>query len=174
MEIRCARCQVRHVGTCRKCHIGRCTQCHQAEEQCEVCDVSTKSTPNPGGSHEQHSPPALDGKRKKGVEAIRSVNMHQLGVNFVERVPDVRDDTQTRARQLPQENRWNSWRKFGDGNRRSESREKHNCYSLTDLGYELRWSTQQEPTFSSSRKHKLRRRPRSKETKDGGIKCGQA
>jgi hypothetical protein len=28
--------------------------------------------------------------RKKGVEAIRSVNMHQLGVNFVERVLDVR------------------------------------------------------------------------------------
>ena len=33
MEIRCARCQVRHVGTCRKCHIGRCTQCQQAEER---------------------------------------------------------------------------------------------------------------------------------------------
>ena len=27
MEIMCARCQVRHVGTCRKCHIGQCTQC---------------------------------------------------------------------------------------------------------------------------------------------------
>jgi hypothetical protein len=38
---------------------------------------------------------------KKGVEAIRSVNMHQLGVNFVERVLDVRrrhtDDGQAAA-----------------------------------------------------------------------------
>ncbi len=90
MEIRCALCLVRHVGTCRKCHIGRCTQYQQAEEQCEVCDVSTKSTPDLGGRYEEHSPPALDGKRRKGVEAIRSVNMHQLGVNFVERVLDVR------------------------------------------------------------------------------------
>jgi hypothetical protein len=29
-------------------------------------------------------------KKKKGVEAIRSVNKHQLGVHFVERVLDVR------------------------------------------------------------------------------------
>jgi hypothetical protein len=101
MEIRCARCQVRHVGTCRQCHIGRCTQCQQAEEHCEVCNVSTKSTPNPGGSNEEHSPLVLDRKRRKGVEAIRSVNMHQLGVNFVERVRDVRrrhtDDGQAAA-----------------------------------------------------------------------------
>ena len=90
MEIRFARCQVRHVGTCRKCHIGRCTQCQQAKERFEVCDVSTKSTPNVGGSNEEHSPLALDEKRRKGVEAIRSDNMHQLGVNFVERVLDVR------------------------------------------------------------------------------------
>ncbi len=32
----------------------------------------------------------MDGKRKKGVEVIRSVNMHQLVVHFVERVLDVR------------------------------------------------------------------------------------
>jgi hypothetical protein len=55
IEIRCARCQVRHVGTCRQCHIGRCTQWQQAEEQFEVCDVSTKSTPNLGGSNKEHS-----------------------------------------------------------------------------------------------------------------------
>jgi hypothetical protein len=66
------------------------TRCQQAEEQYEVCDVSTKSTPNLGGSDEEHSPLALDGKRSKGVEAIRSVNMPQLGVNFVECVLDVR------------------------------------------------------------------------------------
>ena len=59
MEIRCARCQVRHVGTYRQCHIGRCTQCQQAEEQCEVCEVSTKSMPNLGGSNEEHSPLAV-------------------------------------------------------------------------------------------------------------------
>jgi hypothetical protein len=29
-------------------------------------------------------------KKKKGVEAIRSVNKHQLGVHFVERLIDVR------------------------------------------------------------------------------------
>jgi hypothetical protein len=90
MEIRCARCQVRHVGTCRQCHIGRCTQCQQAEEQCEVCGVSIKSTPNLEDSDEKHSTPAWDGKRQKGVEAIRSVNMHQLAVNFVQRMLDVR------------------------------------------------------------------------------------
>ena len=50
----------------------------------------TKSTPYLGGSYEEHSPTALDGKRRKGVEVIRSVNMHQLGVNFVDRVLDVR------------------------------------------------------------------------------------
>jgi hypothetical protein len=55
MDIRCARCQVSHVGTCRQCHIGRCTQCQQAEGQCEVCDVSTKSTPILGGSNEDSS-----------------------------------------------------------------------------------------------------------------------
>jgi len=75
---------------CQNCHIGRCTHCQQAEEQCEVCDVLIKSTPNLSDSDEGHFPPALDGKRRKGVEAIRSVNMHQLGVNFVERLLDVR------------------------------------------------------------------------------------
>ena len=60
MEIRCEQCQVRHVGTCRKCHIGWCTQCQQAEEKCEVWDILTKSTSNPGGIHEEHSPPALE------------------------------------------------------------------------------------------------------------------
>jgi hypothetical protein len=90
MEIRCEWCKVRHIGTCQKCHIGWCTQCQQAEEQCEVCDVSIKSTTNLGDSDKGHSPPVLDGKRKKGVETIRSVNMHQLGLNFVDRVLDVR------------------------------------------------------------------------------------
>ncbi len=129
MEIRCERCQVRHVGTCRQCHIGRCTQCQQTEEQCEVSDVSIKPKPNLGDSDEEHSPPALHRKRKKGVEAIRSANMHQLGVNFVERALDVRSrhtDNGKAVRPQPQENRWNSWRKFGGGNRRSENREKHN------------------------------------------------
>jgi hypothetical protein len=101
MEIRCARCQVRHVRTCLKLHIKRCKRFQQAE----------------------HSPPALD-KRKKGVEAIRSVNMYQLSACLTSG-----DDTQTTVRQRPQENRWNSWRKFGGGNRRSESREKRNYYS---------------------------------------------
>ncbi len=64
--------------------------CQQAEDQREVCDVSTKSTPNLGDSDEEYSPPVFDGKRRKCVEVIKSVNMHQLGVNFVERVLDVR------------------------------------------------------------------------------------
>ena len=51
--------------------------------------MSMKSTPNLEDSDEKHPPPAWDGKRKKGLEAIRSVNMHQLGVKFVERVLDV-------------------------------------------------------------------------------------
>ena len=46
MELRCARCQVKHVRTCRQCHIHRCTQCQQAEQQCEICGVSITSTPN--------------------------------------------------------------------------------------------------------------------------------
>jgi hypothetical protein len=45
---------------------------------------------------------------------------------------------------------------------------------IRTLGYERRWGMQQEPTFSSSRKHTLRRRPRSRGTKDGVIKCGQS
>ena len=52
--------------------------------------MSITSTPNLEDSDENHSPPAWDGNRKKGVEAIRSVNMHQLGVDFAERVLDVR------------------------------------------------------------------------------------
>ena len=51
--------------------------------------MSMKSTPNLEDSDEKHPPPAWDGKRKKGLEAIRSVNMHQLGMQFVERVLDV-------------------------------------------------------------------------------------
>ncbi len=72
----------------------------------------------------------MDGKRRKGVEAIRSVNMYQLGVNFVERVLDVRrrhtDDGKAAA---PGESlEFQAW-KFGGGNRRSKRREKHNCCS---------------------------------------------
>ncbi len=37
----------------------------------------------------------------------------------------------------------------------------------------MRWSEQQEPTFASSRGNILRRKHRSKGTKDAGIKCGQ-
>ena len=48
--------------------------------------VSIKSTANPGDDDEGHSTPVSNGKREKGVEASKSVNMHQLGVNFVERV----------------------------------------------------------------------------------------
>ena len=81
--------------------------CQQAEDQREVCDVSTKSTPNLGDSDEEYSPPVFDGKRRKCVEVIKSVNMHQLGVNFVERVLDVRRRQQTTVRHRPQENRWN-------------------------------------------------------------------
>jgi hypothetical protein len=71
----------------------------------------------------------LNGKRKKGVEAIRSVNMHLLGVNFVERVLDVRrrhtDDGETEA---PGES-LEFLAQIRGGNRRSESREKQNYYS---------------------------------------------
>ena len=75
-----------------------------------MCAVPSKTRRNMSAidSDEKHSPPAWDGKKKKGMEAIRSVYMHQLGTNFVERVIDVRDDTQTTVRQRPQENRWNS------------------------------------------------------------------
>jgi hypothetical protein len=40
-----------------------------------------------------HSTLISNGKRKKGVDAIRSVSMHQLGVNFVKRVLYVRTHT---------------------------------------------------------------------------------
>jgi hypothetical protein len=46
---------------------------------------SFEHTANPGDEEEEHSTPASYGKRKKGVEAIRSVNLHQLGENFVEK-----------------------------------------------------------------------------------------
>jgi hypothetical protein len=57
------------------------------------------------------------------------VNMHQLGMNFVERVLDVRrrhtDDGKAAA---PGES-LEFLAQFGVSNRKSESREKHNYYS---------------------------------------------
>ena len=37
MEIRCARCQGRHAGTCRQCHLRWCTLCQQEKDECDVC-----------------------------------------------------------------------------------------------------------------------------------------
>ena len=68
-------------------------------------------------------------KKKKGVEAIRSVNKHQLGVHFVERVLDVRRrHTDDGKASTPGES-LEFLAQIRGGNRRSESREKHNCYS---------------------------------------------
>ena len=41
-------------------------------------------------ANEEYHTPGLKDKRMKGAEAIASVNMHQLGENFVEYVCDVR------------------------------------------------------------------------------------
>jgi len=66
------------------------------------------------------------GLQQEVTEAIRSVNMHHLGVNFVDRVLDVRrrhiDDGKAAA--APGES-LEFLRKFGRGNQRSERREKH-------------------------------------------------
>ena len=45
MEIRCARCQVRNVGTCRKCHIGRCT--HVNKQRINVRYATFRQNPRP-------------------------------------------------------------------------------------------------------------------------------
>jgi hypothetical protein len=108
------------------------------------------------------------------VETIRSVNMHQLGVNFVERVLDVRsrhtDDGKAAApgesiEFLGQIRGW-----------QSEERKKRNAHllQLNDIGIRVALGHAVGTDVSSSRKHTLRRRPRSKETKDGGIKYGQS
>ena len=60
------------------------------------------------------------------------------------------------------------------GSRRIGSGGKHKCYRRTISGYEVRWSEQQGPTFSSSRGNTLRERHWSNGAKDGGIKCGQS
>lgn len=44
-----------------------------------------KSTGYPEDEEEEHFASTSNGKKKKGVEVIRSVNMHQLDVSFVER-----------------------------------------------------------------------------------------
>jgi hypothetical protein len=51
--------------------------------KCEVCSVPIRSTANAGEDDEEHYAPITNGKKKKGVEAIRSVNMQHLGENFV-------------------------------------------------------------------------------------------
>ena len=102
-----------------------------------------KSTPNLEDSDEKHPPPAWDGKRKKGLEAIRSVNMHQLGVKFVERVLDVwrrhTDDGKAAAPGASLEFLTNSGVAIG---RAKEEKSTTTAAQRHTLGYELRWGTQ--------------------------------
>ena len=93
MEMRCVQCQVRLVGTCPQCHLGWCTLCQQAEEKCDVYSAPMPPVTNFGAANEEYHTQGLKDKRMKGAEVIASVNMHQLGENFVERECDVRRRT---------------------------------------------------------------------------------
>jgi hypothetical protein len=96
MEMRCAQWQVRHVGTCKlhcvhcPMNIGQCTQCRQAEEKSQVCSVQMRSAAIPAEVDEEQHARISNVKKKWEAEAIRSINMHQLGKRFVQGVPEMR------------------------------------------------------------------------------------
>ena len=74
-------------------------------------------------------------KRKKVMESIRSVNMHKLGVNFLECVFDVwkRHTDKGKAKATGESLKFT--RKFGGGNLRTGARgEKAQLLQLNDIG----------------------------------------
>jgi hypothetical protein len=116
----------------------------------------------------------LDGKRKKGVEAIRSVNMHQLGVNFVERVLDVRrrhtDDGKAAAPGesldfLAQIRGWQS---------EERKQKKAQLLQLNDIGLRVALEHAAGTNFFLIPKAHFAEETPEQETKDGGIKYGQS
>jgi hypothetical protein len=89
MEVRCVRCQVRQVGTCRQCHLGWCTLCQQEQRECDVCSVPLTPTINPGAGGGKSYAQRSKAKGMKSAEGV-SVNMHRFGESFVKSVSDVR------------------------------------------------------------------------------------
>jgi hypothetical protein len=95
MEIRCARCQGRHAGTCRQCHLRWCTLCQQEKEECDVCSGPIPPITDPGAGGVKSYAQRLQAKGMTGARVV-SVNMHRLGESFVEKVNDVRRQLQRR------------------------------------------------------------------------------
>ena len=88
MEVGCAECQVRYMGTCQQCQLKWCTLCQQNREECDVCGIPSMLTADRGvsGAKTFTQKPA---KRPRDAE-VTTVNMHRLGESFVEKVIDVR------------------------------------------------------------------------------------
>jgi hypothetical protein len=88
MEVGCAKCQVRYMGTCQQCQLKWCTLCQQDKVECDVCGVPLTLTADLGASGAKAST-QRPAKRLRDAE-VTIVNMHRLGENFVEKVIDVR------------------------------------------------------------------------------------
>jgi hypothetical protein len=88
MEVGCAECQVRYMGTCQQCQLKWCTLCQQDKEECDVCGVPRTLTADLGASGAKAST-QRPAKRLRDAE-VTIVNMHRLGESFVEKVIDVR------------------------------------------------------------------------------------
>ena len=77
MEVGCAECQVRYMGTCQQCQLKWCTLCQQNREECNVCEIPSMLTGDRGvnGAKTSTQKPA---KRPRDAE-VTTVNMHRLG-----------------------------------------------------------------------------------------------
>jgi hypothetical protein len=82
MEVGCAKCQVRYMGTCQQCQLKWCTLCQQDKEECDVCGVPLTLTADLGASGVKAST-QRPAKRLRDAE-VTIVNMHRLGESFVE------------------------------------------------------------------------------------------
>ncbi len=89
MEVRCACCQGRQAGTCQRCQLRWCTICQQEKEKCDVCNGPIPLITDPGAGSAKSYAQRLQAKGMKSARVV-SVNMHQLGESFVEKVTDVR------------------------------------------------------------------------------------
>ena len=133
--------------------------------------VSIKSTANSGDDDEGHSTPVSNGERKKGVEAIKSFNMHQLGVNFVERVRRLHtSDGKTAAPGESLEILAQIW------GWQSEDRKqrKAQLLQLNDIGLRAALGhAAGTDEFLIPKEHFARETPEQGD-EGGGIKCGQS
>ena len=77
MEVGCAECQVRYMGTCQQCQLKWCTLCQQNREECDVCGIPSMLAVDRGvsGGKTFTQKPA---KRPRDAE-VTTVNMHRLG-----------------------------------------------------------------------------------------------